>query len=90
MNKQWVNFYSGYYEDEGCKKPPFEFLIRNYCARRSHLPQFFKEKNGDYMLDNDGNIMKKNDCVICAMIEANNETEIWELVSKYFPDYSKI
>lgn len=32
---------------------------------------------------------KKDDCSICAMIDASDEEEIWENISKYFPDFEQ-
>lgn len=33
------------------------------------------------------NTTEKDDCSICAVIDANNENEIWPVIKKHFPDY---
>ena len=77
MKKYWISFYSGYYSDEGCSKPPFQVWISGVSSRRSHLPQF------------DFHFQKKDDCSICALVEANSIDEIWKSVKKHFPDYEE-
>jgi len=77
MKKYWISFYSGYYSDEGCSKPPFQVWISGQLERRPHLPQTFENGNS------------KDDCSICALVEANDEDEIWKSVKKYFPDYEE-
>jgi len=73
--RYWVSWYSGYYADEGCTKPPFKVWISGQCDRRSGFPQ----------VDEDGN--PKDDCTICAVIDAESEEKVWEVVKKHFPDY---
>jgi len=83
LKRYWVSWYSGYYEDEGCTKPPFQVWISGQAERRSHLPQKFENFKGDEE-DNE-----KDDCTICAVIDAESEEEIWESVKKHFPDYEE-
>lgn len=64
--KFWAGWYSGYYADEGCTKPPFEVWVTGYRPR----------PRGE-----------RDDCTICAVIEAENEVSVWEIVSQYFTDF---
>lgn len=79
MKRYWVSWISGYYEDEGCTAPPYQVWISGQMDRRSGLPKKFKGKNGG----------EKDDCTICAVIDANSEDEIWDSVHKHFPDYEE-
>ena len=81
MTRYWVSWYSGYYTDEGCSKPPFQVWISGTAERRSHLPQKFENFEGD----EEDNV--KDDCTICAMIDAESEEDIWKVVEKHFYDY---
>ncbi len=31
----------------------------------------------------------KDDCTICAVVDAEDEAAVWELVKKHFPDYEQ-
>lgn len=77
MQKYWISFYSGYYEDEGCSKPPFQVWMSGQCERRTHLPQVFE--NG----------YEKDDGIWCALVESHNTENIWKTVEKHFPDYEE-
>ncbi len=35
MSRFWVSWYSGYYADEGCSKPPFQVWLSGERFRRS-------------------------------------------------------
>ena len=35
VNRYWVSWWSGLYEDEGCSKPPFQVWVSGYRERRS-------------------------------------------------------
>ena len=71
MKRYWVSWWSGYYEKDGCTKPPFQIWV-----------------SGERDRINDNGVMK-NDLSICAVIDAENENQIWDAVGKYFPDYEK-
>ncbi len=73
----WASWYSGNYADEGCTKPPFKFWVSGQASRRQEFPQTFSDGR------------EKDDCTICASIDANNEEDVWKLVSKHFPDYNQ-
>lgn len=92
MNRYWVSWWSGYYEDEGCTKPPFDVWIsgqkerHNYGLTEEQSKELSKIENTDAyydFLDKNG----KTDCSICACVDAKSEEEIWEVVAKHFPDY---
>ena len=67
MNRYWVSWWSGYYEDEGCTKPPFQIWISGQRDR---------DENRD-------------ECSLCAVIDARSEDDIWAYINKHFPDYEK-
>jgi hypothetical protein len=72
---------SGNYADEGCTAPGVQFWVSGSASRRSHLPQEFPPKEmeaGD----------EKDDLMLCAVIDAENEEEIWTGIAKHFPDYA--
>lgn len=69
-NRYLVSWWSGYYEDEGCKKPPFQVFV---------IGSKYRYVNGK--LDRE-----RDEVAICAVIDAESEEEIWEVVRKYFPD----
>lgn len=68
MKRYWVSWFSGYYEDEGCTKPPFQVWISGYRDRPKS---------------------DRDECIICAVIDANSEKQIWEAVKKHFPDFKE-
>lgn len=75
--RYWVSWVSGNYIDEGCTAPPFQFWLSGQRDRRSHLPQTW----------DDGE--EKDDCNLCAVIDADSEDQIWPVVAKHFPDYEQ-
>jgi len=91
MNRYWVSWYSGNYSDEGCSAPPFQFWTSGYRSRPRYglndelYTQLLKinneEERQDFLDEN-----SRDDCTICAMVDAENEDEIWRAVTKYFPD----
>lgn len=92
MKRFWVSWWSGNYADEGCTKPPFKFWVSGqkervgYGLTNLQLEEFHKLKNDDecdaYLDEN-----SKDDCSICAVIDADSEADIWVTVLKHFPDY---
>ena len=91
MNRYWVSWYSGNYADEGCTKPPFQFWVSGHRSRENN--GLTDEKYAEYLkiIDEDEryeflDTHSRDDCTICAMIDAEDEDQIWEAVSKYFPD----
>lgn len=92
LNRYWVSWWSGNYESEGCKAPPFDFWI---SGQRSCINDGLTQEQYDFsqtIHDEDKyydfiNKHGKDDCSICALIDASSEEEIWQEVAKYFPDY---
>lgn len=93
MKRYWVSWYSGNYHDEGCTAPPFQFWITGYRSRprygmtEEQYAEYIRLKSedkdaADEFLDKHS----RDTCTICAMIDAENESQIWESISKYFPD----
>lgn len=92
LNRYWVSWWSGNYENEGCKAPPFDFWISGQRERMNNgLAQeqydFSRKIRDQDEYDDYINKHGKDDCSICALIDASNEDEIWQEVAKYFPDY---
>ena len=92
MKRYWISWWSGYYADEGCTRPPFQVWISGYKEREHHglTPEQLAES---IKLDNEDKYFayldkyRKDDASICALVDAKNEEEIWETISKHFPDY---
>ena len=94
MAKFWISWYSGGYKDEGCKEePPFQYWWTgqrdrpNYGLSAEKYAEYLlidDEDEGDAFLDEHG----RSDGTACALVEANNEAEIWPVISRYFPDYT--
>jgi hypothetical protein len=93
-NRYWVSWWSGNYEEEGCKAPPFDFWVSGQRERRRNG---LSQEQYDFSLtirdedeyDNYIDKYAKDDCSICALIDASGEEEIWQEVAKYFPDYEQ-
>ncbi len=68
MTRFWVSWWSGYYKDEGCTKPPFQIWTTGFRERQKG-----KHKGDD-------------EESFCAVIDADNEAQIWKAVKKHFPD----
>lgn len=92
MKRFWASWYSGYYEDEGCTKPPFEVWVTGQRERPQYglTPEKYAEYDliedeeaGWAFLDEHG----KNDATICAFIDAESEGALWLIVAKHFPDW---
>lgn len=75
MNRFWVSWWSGYYDDEGCTKPPFQ--VWNSGSRDRFKP-------GTRQHDEN-----RDECSWCAVIDADSEDEIWRVVKQHFPDYER-
>ena len=94
MKRYWVSWYSGNYEDEGCTTPPFKFWVTGYRSRPdyglnlSELMEFNAIHNEDEQSDFLEEHSRDN-CTICAAIDAEAEQEVWKLVCNHFPDYSE-
>lgn len=93
MKRFWISWYSGGYEDEGCvDNPPFQYWWTGQCDRPNYglTPEKFaiynaiedEDKADEYLEEHE-----KSDGTACALVEAENEDEIWRVVAKYFPDY---
>lgn len=92
MNRYWISWYSGNYEDEGCTKPPFKFWITGCSFRPNNglseenlklLDEINNEDEHDEFIDKFG----RDDCTICAVIDSESEELTWELIALHFPDY---
>ena len=58
----------------------------NYADEGCTAPPFTYFTSG-YRDRNDDS--ERDDCTICALIEAEDTKDIWELVEKHFPDYQE-
>lgn len=93
MNRYWVSWWTGNYEDEGCTKPPFQFWMSGQRDRendgltKEEQVELSKIQDMD-KYDEFLNKHAKDDCSICACIDAESEEDIWEVVSVHFPDYN--
>ena len=95
MKRYWISWYSGGYEDEGCvDEPPFQYwwsgsrFRPNYGLSDEKFSEYLKIENKEdtyAFLDKHG----RSDGTACAMVEAENTDEIWQVVGKYFPDYKE-
>ena len=92
MNRYWVSWYSGYYEDEGCTEPPFQVWITGSRQRPddgltpTELAEYQRIEDPDEaseFLDEHS----RDTATICAMIDSESEDEIWQVIGKHFPDY---
>ena len=93
MKRYWISWYSGGYESEGCvEEPPFQYWWTgqrerpNYGLSEEQYQQYLlieDEDEGSAFIDEHG----KSDGTACALVEAESEDEIWEVIGKYFPDY---
>lgn len=70
MTRFWVSWWSGNYADEGCTRPPFKFWVSGQRVR---------------MVDGREDD-ERDECSICAVIDAETEAEVWILVTRHFPD----
>lgn len=92
MQRYWVSWWSGNYEDEGCTVPPFQFWVSGQKERPDYglTPEEYQhycnletdEEMEDYL-----NEKSRDDCSLCACIDANSEDQIWEAVARHYPDY---
>jgi hypothetical protein len=92
MMRFWVSWWSGNYADEGCTKPPFKFWTSGTRGRANEGLTSAEYDKYLHMEDADEAIEFKeehyrDDCSLCAVIDAESEDAVWELVSKHFPDY---
>ena len=94
MNRYWISWYSGNYEDEGCTEPPFQFWTSGYRSRPQHGLSDENFVLYNHLLKKDEDIAEdflnehtRDTCTLCAMVDAESEDEIWAAVAKYFPDW---
>lgn len=94
MNRFWVSWVSGYYANEGCTKPPFKVWVTGTTERHQHglsdskYLQFTQIKN-EKLQQKFLTTNQKDDCVICAIVIAESEIDVWAIIGKHFPDYSE-
>lgn len=92
MNRYWISWWSGYYEEEGCTDPPFQIWISGQKEReddglnKEQLEMLSKIQDSDEY-DAFLNQYSKDDCSICACVDAESEEDIWKVVAHHFPDY---
>lgn len=93
LKRFWVSWISGYYENEGCTKPPFKLWTSSYIEReqQNFTPEQYRifallEDNSEE-LERALNAYTKTDCNLCAVIDATDEEAIWKVVKHHFPDY---
>lgn len=94
MKRFWASWWSGNYEDEGCTIPPFKFWVSGQKCRPKHGltdEQFVTYKHLEDEDDIENFLAEngKDDCSICAVIDAENIDAVWELVATHFPDYEE-
>ena len=94
MKRYWVSWYSGNYEDEGCTTPPFKFWVTGYRSRPDYGLSLSKliEFNNINDEDEQNDFLDehaRDDCTICAAIDAESEQGVWELICNHFPDYTR-
>jgi hypothetical protein len=94
MTCYWVSWWSGNYADEGCTAPPFKFWTSGQRDRPNHGLNEEQQKIVAQMYDEDEydeflNEHARDDCSLCAVIDAESEDAVWQLVQKHFPDFSQ-
>jgi len=92
MARYWVSWYTGNYEEEGCTEPPFTYWTSGQRSRPDDGLTPAQLEVASKIMDEDEydeylNTHSKDDCTICALIDAPSEEAIWEVVAKHFPDY---
>lgn len=93
--RYWISWYSGGYEDEGCNlDTPFQYW---WTGQRDRLndgmtpeqvieaARLEDEDEDAYYAYMDAH--SKSDGTACAMIDAESEDEIWQVIGHHFPDY---
>ena len=92
MKRFWASWWSGYHADEGCTAPFFQVWISGSKGRANDglTAELLAKANAiededeyDAFIDEHA----KDDVSICALIDAESEDQIWEVVAKHFPDY---
>ena len=94
MTKFWTSWWSGYYADEGCTTPPFTIWVTGYrdrdnfgmTAEQYAIYETIEPGDAAYAYVDEH---ARDNCSICALIEAEDEKDVWLLVQKHFPDYEE-
>jgi len=87
----WASWWSGNYADEGCTKPPFETWVTGQRFRqgdglnKAQLEEASKITN-QRKYDAYLNKHSRDDCSMCAVIDAESEDDVEKLVRQHFPD----
>ena len=95
MTRYWVSWWSGNYEDEGCTKPPFQYWLSGqrdrpmYGMSKEIFEAMLSAKLNDSATDDYIDRHGRDDCCFCAVLDAENEDDIWAAVFKYFPDFKQ-
>jgi hypothetical protein len=96
MARFWTSWISGNYRDEGCSIPPFEFWTTGQISRPRY--GMTQQQFDKLMRLRDTSIRKftaylnkyaKDDCTLCATIDAESEEAVWAIIAKHFPDYKQ-
>lgn len=91
MNRYWISWYSGNYADEGCTSPPFEHWVTGQRDRPQYGLTDEQYKKFDTLRGaaKDSYLDKhaRDDCTICAIIDAVDEDAAWKQVKTHFPDF---
>jgi hypothetical protein len=93
--RYWISWYSGGYEEEGCKcDTPFQYwwtgqrdrpndgMTPEQVAEAQRLEDEDEDAYYAYMDEH-----SRSDGTACALVDAESEDEIWQVIGSYFPDY---
>jgi hypothetical protein len=94
MKRFWVSWWTGNYSDEGCTVPPFKFWVSGQRDRPNNGLNEEQQKIAAQFSDDDAyedflDQHSRDDCSICAVIDAVDEEAVWNLVGTHFPDYDQ-
>ena len=89
--RYWVSWWSGYYEDEGCTKPPFQIWISGQRDRPNlglsdEMYEHLKAVTNDDDYSDFVQTYSRSDYSICAVIDAETELDVLAALKIYFPD----
>ena len=92
MKRFWVSWMSGNYADEGCSAPPLKFWISGSRPRPNNGLSDLSYSIYLKIEDEDAaeefiEKYARDDVSICAVIDAECEEDVWDLVAKHFPDF---
>ena len=94
-----MRFYTGYYEDEGCREPPWPHWITGSTIGRYHNESNEYAPEGDdiirtFQYTDDWDLSEyledtygRSDCTVVNVVDARNYQDMLRLIGTYFPDY---